>query len=82
MKRTPEQRRVLARLRLVRMRLRRKGKLSLRGYTAPIYSDVSVQRLWREHGWLPRTEALAQAERRAQESTVTLIDTIRQLKRK
>lgn len=47
----PGCRKLRARQRMVRMALRRQGKLALAGYS-PIPGDC-VTRIWRAHGWKP-----------------------------
>ena len=57
----PACRRVRARMRLCRMKLRREGKLYAAGYEPPVGS--SVQRLWREAGWRPSRWVWSHADR-------------------
>lgn len=53
----PTVRKVQARLRLCRIRLRKAGKLTIAGYSPPngnITGDC--QAVWRQHGWEPPTQ--------------------------
>jgi len=53
MKRTPAERRLLARLRLVRMDMRREGKLLLTGYRVTSSAHTDVARTWARYDYTP-----------------------------
>ena len=54
----PAVRRTLARLRLVRMEMRREGKLALQGKPVNL-READVQKLWRLYDWTPREQEAA-----------------------
>jgi len=53
----PDVRRTLAKLRLVRMRMRQRGALALQGRPVNNAARTDVQQTWMEHGWRPRGAA-------------------------
>jgi len=57
MTRTNDVRRTLARLRLVRMRMRRQGALVLQGRPVSNAACTDVQLTWFAHGWRPKETA-------------------------